>query len=226
MSRFAHTRLAGFLMALAGRLAPRDRRDWSEAMRSEFDYLPVPARLRWAFGCVIAAAKLRLVPMQTGSLRINRWVLLVEMLACFAPTTLAWWEFTVGPSGVSKLNGEIIDKYFMGSPLGQWALVMMIVYAVTGLVGPIGLFLGLRFALLGRALLPRFLGWTLIAPILAQCVASTVWLLWIGKGDVENGVQMFVLLTVLPVIGILHLLYLSRRGMPGGAWRETDGRLT
>ncbi len=111
MSGTVEALVAG-MAALAGRLTPRAQREWAAAMRSELSYLPASARLRWAFGTLIAAIKLRSFPMQTGTFRINRWIMLVEVLGCFGPALLAWWEFTFGPSGVVRLNAEVIDKYF------------------------------------------------------------------------------------------------------------------
>ena len=90
--------------------------------------------------------------MHTGSFRVSRWIMLVETLGCFGTALLAWFEFTFGPSGVVRLNSEVIEKYFLVTPGGGYILGLMIGFAVTGLVAPIGIFLGLRYVLKGRAL--------------------------------------------------------------------------
>ena len=214
MSGTVEALVAG-MAALAGRLTPRAQREWAAAMRSELSYLPASARLRWAFGTLIAAIKLRFFPMQTGTFRINRWIMLVEVLGCFGPALLAWWEFTFGPSGVVRLNAEVIDKYFMSTPGGGYILGLMIGFSVSGLVAPIGLFLGLRYVMLGRGLNSRALGMTLIAaPAMLSLVAVIIGLFDTGTDGWGTGLQIFVLCTVLPVAGILHLMYLAKPGTP------------
>jgi hypothetical protein len=202
--------LSARLFALTTRLVPPGQRGWSEAMRAESSYLPTGARLRWACGCLLAAFKLRFAPMQTGSFRINRWVMLVEALGCFAFLAVAWWEFTFGPSGVVRLNGEIIDKVFMGSPGGGYLLGLMIAFAFTGLVGPIGVWLGIRYAFVGRALDNRGLGYALIALPVIQWIAGAIGRIWMGSGDYATAAEFFVLFTVLPIACLLHLMYLAK----------------
>ena len=201
--------LTARLLALTTRMIPPGQRAWAEAMRSESPYLPSGARLRWAFGCFVAATKLRFAPMQTGTFRINRWVMLVETLACFGMLCLAWWLWTFGPSGVVKLNAEIIEKYFMSTPGGGYVLGLMIGFAVSGLVGPIGLFLGLRYVCFGRALDNRKLGYALVAIPVLQYLASAIGTIWMGTGDFATGIQTFVLFTILPIAGLMHLMYLA-----------------
>ena len=157
--------------------------------------------------------------MQTGTFRINRWVMLVETLACFGMLCLAWWLWTFGPSGVVKLNAEIIEKYFMSTPGGGYVLGLMIGFAVSGLVGPIGLFLGLRYVCFGRALDNRKLGYALVASPVLQYLASAIGTIWMGTGDFATGIQVFVLFTILPIAGLLHLMYLATpmSALPPGA---------
>jgi hypothetical protein len=214
--------LVAGMTALAGRLTPPAQREWAAAMRAELSYLPATARLRWAFGTLIAAIKLRFQPMQTGTFRINRWIMLIEVLGCFGPALLAWWEFTFGPSGLVRLNAEIIDKVYLAPTGGAYVLGFWIGYAVTGLVAPLGLLLGLRYVLSGRGLENRTLGIVLIAaPALLALAAFVVGLLVKSTGGWGTGLQIFMLCTVLPIAGVLHLMYLAK---PAGT-APTDARL-
>ena len=219
MSGPIENRLSAWLLALSTRVTPPAQRAWSQAMRAEIPYLPPGARMRWAFGCLVAAMKLRFAPMQTGSFRINRWVMLVEALGCFGMLCLAWWEFTFGPSGIVRLNGEIIDKYFLAVPGGGYILGLMIGFAVSGLVGPIGLWLGLRYVFLARALSNRALAYTLLSVTILQSLAGAIGRIWMGSGDYATRLELFVLLTLLPIAGILHLMYLAKpeSSTPDGA---------
>ena len=218
-ARFSHW-LTSRLIGAARRLLPPERRDWADAMRAEMTYLPDGTALQWALGCLIAAIKQRFTPMHTGNLNTSRWVMFIETLGCFGPATLAWYEWTFGWSGVVRLNAEIIDKYFLSAPGGGYVLGLMIGFAVSGLIGPIGLWLGLRYVFLGRALRNRALGFTLIAGVVLQSLAGAVGTLWVGTGDFATSMQLFVLLTSLPIVGMLHLMYLGRAAsspLPPGA---------
>src|SRR5262245_21200828 len=158
----AGDRLARALLAIAQRVVPAGRREWADAMCAEFHYLPRNAALHWAIGCLVAAIKSRFAPMNTGTFRINRWVMLVEVLGCFSSLALAWYEFTFGASGVITLNGAATDMYLQ-TTAGTWVMVLVICFSISGLVGPIGIFLGLRYVFLNRALQSRPLGYALIA---------------------------------------------------------------
>lgn len=206
--------LVPMLLCLARRLMPARRREWAEAMHNETAYLSSPATARWALGCLIAAIKARFTPMQTGSLRVSRWIMLVETVGCFGTALLGWYEFTFGPSGVIRLNAEVIERYFHSTPGGDFVLALMIGFAVTGIVAPIGIILGLRYVFTGRALADRRLGWALVAAPLLQSLAGSMGSLWMGTDGWGTGLQLFVLCTVLPVVGILHLMYLATPTAP------------
>ena len=53
------TRLTDSLLALAMRIAPRERREWFAAMRAEAIHVPSGQRVRFAFGCLRAAVGAR-----------------------------------------------------------------------------------------------------------------------------------------------------------------------
>jgi len=201
--------LASLAMRAATWLLRKQRPEWGEAMRAEFQHLAARhEQLRWAMGCLAAAINQRLSPMNTGSLRVSRWVMLVEALGCFGPATLAWYTFTFGPGGLVHMNVAGIEKTFAEAP--TYALVMWCAYSVFGLFAPIGLFLGLRWALTGHALRSRLLGFTLITGPIVQAIVSTVVYVSRGApGDLVTVVELGILCVVLPVAGILHLMYLG-----------------
>ncbi len=205
---------ARWLLRLALRLMPPDRREWAEAMRAEFAYLPPRGALRWSLGCLIAALKLRLSPMNTGDFRISRWVMLIETLGCFGFLTLAWFEITFGASGLVRHDWEIVTKSYITYPGGPYIFAMIVLGAFVGLVGPIGLFLGLRFVVLGRALANRPLGQALIVALLLYALAGAMgWFLG-PPGFSPGGPGFTVLFVLLPLAGIVHLLYLARPAVP------------
>lgn len=206
--------LAGALLRISRRLMPAHRRAWTDAMRAETHYLSDGVATRWAFGCLIAAIKARFAPMHTGNFHVSRWIMLVETLGCFGTALLAWFEFTFGPSGVVHLNAEVVGRYFLPTPGGGYIVALMIGFAVTGLVAPIGIYLGLRYVLSGRALDNRRLGWALIAAPVLQSLAGAVGFLWMGTDGWGTGLTLFVLCTLLPVLGILHLMYLAKPAAP------------
>jgi len=217
--------VAGVLLALATRLAPTERAEWIEAMRAEVAYLPEQARLRWALGCLVTAIKLRVTPMQTGSLRINPWIMVLESLVCFGSSLIACWIFTFGDLGVLTHDFAPFERYLdgvLGVPDAQMVIWMLYGYAVCSLVGPVGMFLGLRYALLGRGLRNRVLGYGLIAAAIAVSFSGTLSNFWIGKGDWSERIPLIVQFTILPAAGILHLMYLGRRAAPAPG----DARLT
>ena len=69
--------------------------------------------------------------------------------------------------------------------------------------------------MLGRGLNNRALGMTLIAaPAMLSLVAVIIGLFDTGTDGWGTGLEIFVLCTVLPVAGILHLMYLAKPGTP------------
>jgi hypothetical protein len=208
--------LSRILLGLAGRLMPPDRAEWFDAMRAELHALDRAERLRWAFGCFLAALKQRFAPMDTGNFRVSRWVILVETLGAFGPLTLAFWEITFGGSGLVRLSPAIVEKVFMHYPGGPYIFAMQIVGAIVGLIGPVGLFLGLRYVLKGVGLRNRALGWTLFAiPVVAH-LSGTIAGFIAGPPDFGISASGFwlytVMLTAAPAAVIWHLMALARPG--------------
>jgi hypothetical protein len=209
---------ASMLLKLACRLMPRERREWAAAMKAEIHYLPRGVVSSWAAGCLVTALKQRFAPMHTGNFRINRWVFLLETLGCFGPATLAWWEFTFGPSGAAYFSGKMFAMHFENVPPAfQYATGLHLGHALTGVVAPIGLFLGLRYVIRDRALDHRALGYGLIAAPVLQTIAGLVGVVGFGVQPLLPGI--FLLLIVLPIAGFAHLMYLARpvASLPAGA---------
>jgi hypothetical protein len=192
------------------RLTPAERRDWANAMRAETNYVADAECLGWALGCCWTAIKLRFNPMNTGDYRVSRWVMLVEAIGGFGPLALGWYEIMFGGSGVVRLSGSVIDKYFLSYPGGGYMLVMMIVNGVTGLLGPLGLVLGLRYVLTGRGIENRTVGWVLFAvPLIVNILGMIAGQFW-GPADLHVSLTFSLLFAWLPAAIFLHLMWLAR----------------
>jgi hypothetical protein len=207
--------LTAFLLSLARRLMPPRREEWFDAMRAESHYLDGAESVRWAFGSFITALKQRFAPMDTGSFRVSRWVVLVETLGAFGPLTLVLWEITFGASGLMRMSPAIVEKVFMHWPGGPYIFAMQIVGGVVGLLGPIGLFLGLRFVITGAGLRNRALALTLMGFPIAAHVLGTIAGFIVGPADFAFSMFGFwlytVMLTAIPTAVIWHLTILGRR---------------
>ncbi len=206
--------LAAILFGLAQRLMPPARAEWLDAMRAESDQLHGAERTRWAFGSFVAALKQRFAPMDTGNFRVSRWVMLVETFGAFGPLTLGWWEITFGGSGVLRISPDVLVKAFLAYPGGPYILAMQIAGGVVGLLGPIGLFLGLRYVLTGQGVRNRRFGWTLVTlPIVAHVMGTIAGYL-VGPPDFNYSAFGFwfytVMLTAVPVGVVWHLMVLAR----------------
>jgi hypothetical protein len=206
---------ARWLFALARRLMPPERRVWSEAMHAESAYLPDRDAARWALGCLFTATRERFLPMNTKDLRISRWVMLVEALGCFGPMTLGWYEITLGDSGLLRHTAAIVSKYYLPIPGGAYLFSMIVLGTIVGVVGPIGLYLGLRYVASGRGLGNRAFGCALIAAPLVYELGGVLGLLF-GPPDFHPDPAMAVLFVLLPIAGIAHLMMLERPAPVGG----------
>lgn len=152
--------------------------------------------------------------MENGTLRISRWVMVVETIGLFGPLTLAWFEFTFGPSGIVRLNAEIIEKVFLNQPGGAYLLALWYAVTVTGLIGAIGLFLGMRYVWSGRALHSRTLGFTLIGVLSGPTIIGAAANLILGLVGPEPNFGIFMMFVALPIVGIAHLMYLAKAAEP------------
>jgi hypothetical protein len=202
--------LISLCLRVAAALMGKDGSEWSRAMIAELSHVPANERLGWALGCVIASVKWRFDTMRSGNLRVSPGVLLLELLLCFLPITLGWWDAMFGQSGILGLNQRIIEDSFSATPLNRAVLGMMICAAVIGLAGPVGLFFTSRAVITGVGLRNRALGIAMIAGVTLFIVASILLRLLAGPGAYAANFSFIVLIGLLPVLGTAHLMYLSR----------------
>jgi hypothetical protein len=187
-------------------------------MRAELPYLSNEhERLRWAFGCLVAAIKQRFAPMDTGTFRISRWVMLIETLGCFVPLTIGWLDLNFGPSGIIRHTPEIIERFYLSAPGGAFIVSMLFAGAVVSVLGPIGLWLGLRYVFVGRGIRNRTVGITLIGVPIALNVLGTIAGFLVGPEDFKVSFEVTLLFVILPVVGIAHLMYLAKPETPTSA---------
>lgn len=206
--------LASLCMQFAAWLLRHERGNWAHAMRSEFQYVNTSDRLSWAYGCVIAAIKQRLVPMDTGNLRISRWVMLVETLGCFGPLVLGWYLLVFDQPGIIHWSVADVERWLLPQPGGAFLVSMLYAGAVVGLIGPIGVFLGLRYVLFGRALDNKVLGAVLIATPIALTIGGWIAGTIYGPPDFRPMFDVTFVFTCLPVAVFAHLMYLARPAAP------------
>ena len=194
--RSGFRRIAIRLTAHAQRVLPRTGADWAKAMGNEIAHIPSGrAALAWALGCVFASYRERMRAMIMRSARISSWVLILEMLFCFAPLTL--------------LCLAVIAN--LGRMEGKEGILALTVAAA----GPIGFAVAFKVVVLKRASLSKI-------AIAALCilVAWTVlgYSLQIGadNGPVDEWWRDFVLIALLPALGVAHLVYLATRSIKKG----------
>jgi hypothetical protein len=211
--RFSSWRVRA-LLAIARRLMPPHQVRWYDAMRTEITYLPAHAAVRWAAGCLFAAIQARFTAMQTGNFKISRLVMAIETIGCFGFLTLGWFEITFGASGVVHHSIDVIERNYLPYPGGAYIVGMLFAGAIIGLIGPIGLMLGARYVLAGRALASRALAWACIGALLGYMVLGGIAGRIYGPPDFQPSFAMALLFSLLPIAGIAHLHWLSRSGTP------------
>lgn len=210
--------LALLCLRLAEWLLRETHAEWVRAMRAELSSLSNEReRLPWAFGCLVAAIKQRLAPMDTGTFRISRWVMLIETLGCFVPLTIGWLDLNFGPSGMIRHTPEVIERFYLSAPGGAFIVSMLFAGAVVSVLGPIGLVLGLRYVLVGRGIRHRAVGITLITIPIALNVLGTIAGFLVGPEDFKVSFESTLLFVILPVVGIAHLMYLAKPAAPTSA---------
>lgn len=205
---------ASLCVRFAAWLMRHERGDWARAMRSEFQYVSASDRLSWAAGCVIAAIKQRLVPMDTGNFRISRWVMLVETLGCCGPLVLGWYLLVFDQPGIVHYSLAEIERWYLPQPGGLFNVSMLYVVAIVGLIGPIGLFLGLRYVLSGRALHNKLLGAVLIGTPIAVTIGGWIAGVIFGPPDYRPMFDAMFVFICLPILVVAHVMYLARPAAP------------
>lgn len=209
--------VSGMLLALARRVMPASRREWMDAMRFEAGHVSKEERLRWAFGCLLTSLQQRFVPMNTGDLRVSRWVMFVEAAGGFGPLSVGWYLATFVAPGFIRWKGAALENFVSSNQGGEYILAMAAVFGIVGLLGPIGLFLGLRYAFTGRALENRFLGWVLVVIPVAAYLFGIVAGFMAGPPDFEysmNSFLIFIAFTAVPAGVVYHLMSLARPARP------------
>lgn len=211
-------RMALAFLHRAERLLPQSRLDWAKAMRAELDNLEDDqVALAWAIGCVVAGLKERINTVFSTNLKISRWILVPEMLLCFVPLTLGWLDAIGASSGVIRLNGEIIQRYFRHAPGGTIALLTMIAAVILGTLGPLGLATAFRVIASGRSPSSRWFRAMLVGgPALYGVLTLLTRMTTAGTGalsfDTTDSFDFWsgiLLLAVLPSVGAAHILHLA-----------------
>jgi hypothetical protein len=206
--------VAFLLFRLAAKIMPRERAEWLEAMRAELPHMPGHVALSWSAGCVITAIKQRLVPMKVGTLRIPGWVMFVEAIGAFAPLTASWYAVALDQPGVLHYSWRTISTHYLPFPGGPYVIAMLYAAVVVGLLGPIGLFFGLRYVVTGRGIASRMLGYSLVILPLLSVLVGIIAGYFVGPADfgVEwSHIVGFFGFILIPMACVLHLMYLERR---------------
>lgn len=205
--------LANICMRLALQLLPAQRQNWGRAMFGDFHHLTDDRKaILWAAGCVLASLKMQVLDVITGTLKVSRWLLGVEMIFCFGWLTFAWLDAIVSASfGFAWLSSRSIIE-LGASAAGGGPLVWLACALLFGALGPIGLVLALQSIYL-RMPLPRRLAAVLIGMPL---MLGAVWIgsLFIGMPRGSAAAMLpwreLFLLWILPALATMHLLWWSR----------------
>ena len=145
--------------------------------------------------------------MMTGDLKISRFILVPEVLLCFAPLCLLWLDAARTISGLTQLSHPYIHQNLLDTADGAMILLRLGIGIVVGLLGPLGLIAALWPILSRRPLKNRFVG--------AACIAGSVILGFVYFASatfLEPGVWQnpdywrLLVLLALPVPAAIHLM--------------------
>lgn len=190
-------RLSIRLLNVAGRILPPSRRAWARDMRAEIDFIESDfAALNWAVGCVLASVRERGADMLQTDGQISRWVLVLEWLTCFVPLTLIWGVAVVYMTSRGSAPPDVLVPT-LAATLGPVALIVSLVATLSA----------------GRARVARFasllaIGFLIVAvlQLVPVGMSGRIGLQWF-----QFKASLFVLFTLLPLAGCLHLNHLSRQ---------------
>lgn len=217
-SESAMRRIAAAVIGCAAWCMPAGRAGWMKAMCSELDHIENGRHaLLWAVGCLFAAIKQRMTIMIYGDLKISRWLLVPEMLLCFAPLTLLWLDGIDGTSGLWRLNSAVIHKYFIGVPGGTALLVSLFAGVALATIGPVALIAAFRMIVKRAPIRNAGLRVLLLAaPVIYGLMSVATRMIETGTtafdpacADAFDFWSGIVLLSILPALGAAHLLRLS-----------------
>ena len=180
------------LVKHAARISPPERAEWAQAMINELDYLsPDMSALGWALGCIWVCYSERIRAMIRSLKSLPRWVLVLEMLVCFLPLTL--------------LFSAVVQRGLHGGFTPPEALL----YGSATILGPLGLAAAFRSIFTQSASMSR-------AAIVALCLlaawtlaAYSTQILTFGQSHLSDWWREFVLISVLPVLAVLHVVLLN-----------------
>jgi hypothetical protein len=193
--------VAAMLVERAARWLPARRSEWGDAMRAELHHVQSDRHaLEWAVGCVFASFIERVRAMNSSRLGVSRWVAVLEWLVCFGPLTLLWLA-SVSFMGTSRVT---VPAMLIGV-LGPIALITALVGTVFSKAFP--------QPWLIKSLLTGFVVLGVLQLLEMSKVSSALRLHWF-----DFDWSLIVLLSVLPLLACLHLLYASR--LPTSAHKE------
>lgn len=155
--------------------------------------------------------------MINGKLKISPWILCPELMLCFVPLSIGWLDSVFGGFGVTRLNFDVVQRYFLSAPGGQIALAMMITLAFFGVLGPVSLIAAFRLVVLGHPVQSRWLRAAMVVGPLLYCVLTLMFRFAAGGSAAFsfNAVDAFdywsgaLLLSFLPAVGAAHMLLLG-----------------
>ena len=123
-------------------ILPASGKEWAQAMLAEFYYIEREDHaLTWAFGCVIAAVRMRCGAMLIGNLKVSRWVLGLELILCFNPLTFAWLESLFW---LSMTNLETSQHTIRNAVQPMPFVILNFSTVILGTLGPLSLIVGFR----------------------------------------------------------------------------------
>lgn len=196
-----------FLLECVLKIMPENRSVWGQAMKVEIQNQTDDIQaLKWALGCLKTSTMERIKTMKTGTLRVSKTVLSLEVVCCFIPVSFVF----------AQLIYEILNSISHGGGFTNPNTVEMLIMIFTAftLIGPIGIILGLRY-LLGGAI---NLG-VILKPILTILAAGIVIVGLIWLMTFEDMIEMarfddwwlaISMVALMPALAIFHLLYLSQ----------------
>jgi hypothetical protein len=182
--------------ALASYLLPAAHRAWAQDMRAELDHVESDAAaLSWSIGCLMASLYQRVNAMLKLNAEVSRSVLMLEWLMCFGPLTLLW---------VAAVRYIAIYKD---------ASTDILIATATGTLGPLAL-----VAAFAATLTKTHARYARLATILATAFGAMMLLRLVDMGGqgrlnlawFKFDWSLIVLISLLPMLGCLHLVYLSR----------------
>lgn len=125
------TKLATLLFDFAIKVGPADREVWFRAMQTELEFIPAPLRLRFASGCLAAAAVWR-IWTPDGVRKVSQGGLVAASASLAGLVTIHALLGTFGP--LDSMMTVLGVTYAAGAAAtARWGLRGMSVFAVGGI---------------------------------------------------------------------------------------------